>query len=121
VAELTGTNLFAGTARTGGEVVLDGGGSLVAADHLTAGAVFAVVHPRAVALHRAHPEGSARNAWPGRITALEPVGDPLRGRGEAEPAVVAEVTGNAVRELELGEGAEVWISVKATEIDVYPA
>jgi molybdate transport system ATP-binding protein len=121
VAELTGTNLFAGTARAGGEVALEGGGSLIAADHLAAGAVFAVVHPRAVTLHRAHPEGSARNAWPGRITAVEPVGDRFRVRVDASPAVVAEVTGNSVRELDLHEGAEVWISVKATEIDVYPA
>ena len=121
VAELTGTNLFAGTARAGGEIALDGGGTLIAADHLAPGAVFAVIHPRAVALHRARPEGSARNTWPGRITAVEPVGDRQRVRLDGVPAVVAEVTAGAVGELGLDEGAEVWISVKATEIDVHPA
>ena len=35
------------------------------ADRVDAGPVFAVVHPRAVSLHRLRPEGSARNAWPG--------------------------------------------------------
>jgi molybdate transport system ATP-binding protein len=121
VAELTGTNLFAGTARPDGTVELDGGGTLIAADHLGAGPVFAVVHPRAVALHRSRPEGSARNAWRGRVSTVEPVGDRCRVRVDAAPGVIAEVTADAVRELELFEGAEVWASVKATEIDVYEA
>ena len=40
---------------------------------------------------------------------------------EGEMPVVAEVTPAAVRELDLAEGGEVWVSVKATEITVYPA
>ncbi len=63
VAELTGTNLFLGTAGAEGVVSVDGGGVLVAAEEQHRGAVFAVVHPRAVALHRDRPEGAARNAW----------------------------------------------------------
>jgi molybdate transport system ATP-binding protein len=35
--------------------------------------------------------------------------------------IVAEVTTEAVAELRLGEGGEVWASVKAAEVDVYPA
>jgi molybdate transport system ATP-binding protein len=121
VAELTGTNLFAGTANADGTIVLDGGGALIVADQLAPGAVFAVVHPRAVALHRARPEGSARNAWSGRIIAVEPVGDRYRIRIDSTPPVVAEVTGTAVHDIGLAEGADVWIAIKATEIDVYPA
>jgi molybdate transport system ATP-binding protein len=35
--------------------------------------------------------------------------------------IVAEVTPAAVSDLDLAEGGEVWVSVKATEISVYPA
>ncbi|MDQ1395894.1 MAG: molybdate transport system ATP-binding protein, partial [Acidimicrobiaceae bacterium] len=85
------------------------------------GPVCAVVHPRAVALHRTHPEGSARNVWSGHITSVEPVGDRYRVRVEASPAVVAEVSATAVRDLGLTEGASLWVALKASEIDVYPA
>jgi len=120
VAELTGTNLFAGTAGVDGTVRLDGGGVLAVADRLGPGAVFATVHPRAVALHRHRPEGSARNAWPGRIGSVEPVGDRVRIAITAAPSIVAEVTTIAARDLGLTENANVWVAVKATEIDVYP-
>lgn len=121
VADLAGTNLFTGIASTDGHVSLDGGSVLVSADHLSAGPVFAVVHPRAVTLHTARPDGSARNNWPGRVAAVEPVGDRFRVQVDATPSVVAEVTGAAVHDIGITEGAEVWVAVKATEIDVYPA
>ena len=120
VAELTGTNLFAGMAASDGAVVLEHGGTLTAADHLQPGPMFIVVHPRAVSLHLRRPEGSVRNAWPGRVSAVEPVGDRLRVRVAATPPIVAEVTSTAVREIGLAEGTEVWVAVKATEVDVYP-
>ena len=120
VAELIGTNLFVGRAGSDGAIVLEHGGTLTAADHLRPGPVFAVVHPRSVALHLRRPQGSARNAWPGRITAVEPVGDRIRVHVAATPAIVGEVTASAVREIGLSEGTDVWVAVKATEIDVYP-
>jgi molybdate transport system ATP-binding protein len=121
VAELTGTNLFTGSAAVDGTVALDGGGTLVLADHVEAGPVFAVVHPRAVSLHGTEPHGSPRNTWPGRVRSVEPVGDRLRVRIDAVPPLVAEVTEGAVADLGLVEGAAVWVAVKATEIDAYPA
>ena len=120
VAELSGTNLFAGTADTDGAVAVAGGGTLIVADHGRPGPVFAAVHPRAVTLHPERPTGSARNAWRGRITLVEPLGDRYRIRVEGDPSVVAEVTATAVHELRLAEDAPVWVTVKATEIDVYP-
>ena len=119
VADLVGVNLLRGTA-TGGYVALPGGASLQSADRVD-GDVFAVVHPRAVALHRARPEGSPRNVWRGRTSALDFQGDRVRVGVEGEMPIVAEVTPAAVRELDLAEGGEVWVSVKATEITVYPA
>jgi len=121
VAELVGTNLLAGAANRDGIIRLDAGGTLIVADPLPMGAVFAVVHPRAVTLHRERPEGSARNTWRGHIATVEPVGDRYRIHVDAAPPVVAEVTTTAVRDLGLAEAAAVWITAKATEIDVYPA
>ncbi|MDQ6927290.1 MAG: ABC transporter ATP-binding protein [Actinomycetota bacterium] len=120
VAELVGTNLFPGRAGTGGMVTLDSGGALMVADRLPAGPVFATVHPRAVSLHSHRPEGSARNTWPGRIETIEPVGDRLRIRVGATPCIVAEVTPAAAADVGLREATDVWIAVKATEIEVYP-
>ena len=46
--------------------MLDGGRRLIAADPVPdAGDVFAVIPPRAVALHRQLPDGSPRNVWKG--------------------------------------------------------
>ena len=119
VADLVGVNLLRGTAAAG-QVALPGGASLQSADGVD-GEVFAVIHPRAVALHRTRPEGSPRNVWRGRASALDLQGDRVRVGVEGEMPIVAEVTPAAVRELDLAEGREVWVSVKATEITVYPA
>src|SRR6266568_8794101 len=119
VADLVGVNLLRGTA-TAGHVAVSGGATLQSADGVD-GEVFAVIHPRAVALHRARPEGSPRNVWRGRASALDFQGDRVRVGVEGEMPIIAEVTPAAVRELDLVEGGEVWVSVKATEITVYPA
>ena len=118
VADLVGVNLLRGTA-TSGVVDVEGGGRLVVAT-ATSGPVFAVVHPRAVALHRKAPEGSARNVWAGTVTAVQPLGELVRVSVAGPPPLVAEVTPSAVAELALGVGVPVWVSVKATEIAAYP-
>lgn len=119
VADLVGVNLLLGNS-TGGHVSLPGGASLQSADDVD-GEVFAVIHPRAVALHRTRPEGSPRNVWRGRASALDFQGDRVRVGVEGEMPIIAEVTPAAVSDLDLTEGGEVWVSVKATEITVYPA
>lgn len=120
VAELVGTNLFAGTASSDGIVKLVDGGILVVAE-ARVGPLWAAIPPRAVSLHQIRPEGFARNNWPGRINAIEPVGDRLRVVVDGAPSIVAEVTPTAMRVAGITEGAEVWVAVKATEIDTYPA
>jgi molybdate transport system ATP-binding protein len=119
VADLVGVNLLRGQADQGS--VRLSGGTVVAAAGAESGDVFAVVHPRAVALHRQRPEGSPRNVWPGRITGIELMGGRVRVRIDGEVPVVAEVTPAALRELGLEEGGDVWLSFKATEVGVYPA
>jgi molybdate transport system ATP-binding protein len=122
VAELVGVNLYRGEAR-GGRIALADGGTLVVPDapDVPAGPVLATVAPRAVALHVHRPDGTPRNVWPGRVAAVDGHGDRARVRVEATPPIVAEVTPAAVAELGLHPGAAVWIAVKATEVDAYPA
>jgi molybdate transport system ATP-binding protein len=83
--------------------------------------VFAVVHPRAVALHRREPEGTPRNVLAGMVDHLDVEGDRVRVIVAGVVPVTAEVTPAAVAELELTAGAAVWASIKATEITAYPA
>jgi molybdate transport system ATP-binding protein len=119
VADLVGVNLYRGSAD-GGRIRLREGGELVAAGP-GSGDVFAVVHPRAVALHRREPEGTPRNVFPGTVEHLDVEGDRVRVIVAGAVPATAEVTPAAVTELELTAGAAVWASIKATEVSVYPA
>jgi molybdate transport system ATP-binding protein len=118
VARLIGTNLLRGTAA-GGAIAVEGTTLTAAGEH--EGPVFATVAPHAIALHRDPPGGSPRNRWRDRVQAVDLLGDRLRVRLEGPPGLVAEITPAAAAELGLRDGVEVWASVKATEIEVYPA
>jgi molybdate transport system ATP-binding protein len=121
VADLAGTNLFAGTSHVG-IVDVDGGGQLDTGAPDAAGRVWVAVPPRAVVVHHDRPAStSARNVWPGQVATVEVVGDRLRVRVDGTPSITAEVTRAAATELSLVAGAPVWVAVKATELDVYPA
>jgi len=121
VAELVGLNLFRGV-RDGDAVLLPGGERIVVAERDTGWReVFVVVHPRVVALYRERPEGSPRNVWAGAAEGLEVAGDRVRVQVSGPVPLMAEVTPAAVAALHLDEGGPIWASVKATEVDVYPA
>jgi molybdate transport system ATP-binding protein len=119
VADLVGVNLLRGTADHGSVRLLDG--QAVAAAGAESGEVFAVIHPRAVAIHKSRPEGSPRNVWAGRASHIELMGNRVRVRIDGEVPLVAEVTPSALKELDLVEGREVWLSFKATDVGVYAA
>jgi molybdate transport system ATP-binding protein len=119
VADLVGTNLYRGTAA-GGVVHTVDGGPITVASTIT-GPVCATVHPRAVALHTSRPDGTPRNVWPMRVAHVERLTDRVRVQLVGAVGIVAEVTPGAVEDLGLGEGADVWAAVKATEVDVYEA
>ena len=119
VADLAGVNLLRGTGKDD-HIELDGG-EVLAAPESGDGDVFAVIHPRAVALYLARPEGTPRNVWRARAEDLDLRGERVRVRLSGPVPLVAEVTPSAVRDLRLDAGAEVWVAVKATEISVYPA
>ena len=119
VADLVGVNLLRGRAD-GGVVVLESGQQVTALD-AGDGEVFAVIHPRSVAIHRMHPEGTPRNVWPGTVRSVDLLGERARVAIGGTVPIVAEVTASSVRELDLRERTEVWVSVKAAEVAVYPA
>ncbi len=119
VADLAGVNLLRGRAF-GDHVALAAEASLAAVD-AGSGDVFAVVHPRAVALYRSRPDGTPRNVWRGQVDTVDLEGERVRVRVVGPVPLVAEVTRAAVLELGLIAGASVWMAVKATEVSVYPA
>ncbi|MCC6766777.1 MAG: ABC transporter ATP-binding protein [Deltaproteobacteria bacterium] len=119
VADFVGVNWFCGRAH-GDVVTLDAGAALTVPD-AEAGEVFVVVHPRAVALHRAKPEGSPRNVLASTVVAVDDEGTRVRVHLAVPFPLVAEVTRTAAAELELDRGGALWVTVKATEITTYPA
>jgi len=119
VADLAGVNLLRGQGH--GDHITLVNGSSVAAPDAGEGNVFAMIHPRAVALYLTRPEGTPRNVWQGETENIDLHGDRVRVRVLGPVPLVAEVTPSAVRDLHLHVGAPVWISVKATEVSVYPA
>jgi molybdate transport system ATP-binding protein len=119
VADLVGINLLRGVGH-GHDVHLATHASVVTADAVD-GEVYVAIHPHAVTVSRVAPEGSARNAWRGRIAGSDLLGDRVRLHVDGAVPLVAEVTTAAVGDLGLHDGVEIWASVKATELEIYPA
>ncbi|MFJ4777772.1 ABC transporter permease [Streptomyces sp. NPDC088762] len=118
VARMLGRNAWPGTASADG-LALAAGGRLVVAEALPEGAqALAIIAPEAVSVHRRQPDGSPRNVWRGTVREITAVGSRLRVliAPAGAPDLVAEITPEAAAELGLVDGAEVWASVKATEV-----
>lgn len=122
VADLLGVNLWRGTARrtTGGTVVGLAHGSSVVVSEPMEGEVIVLVRPTSVVLGE-RGGSSARNRWACRVEGIDLVGERARVRLGGAVDLVAEVTPASVIELALGEGTEVWASVKATDVVCYSA
>ena len=129
-ARLAGLNLVVGRWSDPGVALDDGtvvaGRTGRTGEEPTDGApVVAVFRPTAVAVYRSAPHGSPRNVVPVTVAAVEPVGDLVRIRSGDQASglagLSADVTPTAAAELELVPGDRVFFSVKATEVDVYPA
>ena len=119
VAKLVGLNLYAGQAD-GSRVALTGGGNFVITDHGQHGDVLVALRPSAVVVSTEPPQpGSARNTWPAKITGLTLLADRVRLNLEGQPSALVDVTPAAVAELSLSPGSQVWLTTKATELEVY--
>ncbi|GAB3463353.1 ABC transporter ATP-binding protein [Streptomonospora sediminis] len=133
VAKLVGLNLYRGTAR-GHRVAVRGGwpgdgrsggepqphAEISLSEHRD-GEVFAAFPPRAVALYRERPDGTPRNLWRLRIDGVERFGDQVRVHLAGGFPLLADITPEALAELRLVDGMQVWAGVKATEVRCYPA
>jgi molybdate transport system ATP-binding protein len=131
VARLVGLNLYPGTRATSGHVALDDGGTLTAAgladtdDQLDqpgpTDRVLVAIRPTAIALHTHPPtHASPRNIWPGTVAGLELLTDRVRVQIAGTPPALVDITPDAVADLDLAEGTPIWLTAKATEVDIYP-
>ena len=120
VADMVGLNLVSGNVRHG--VLVTGAGANVVIADAPSGAAFAVIRPHSVALERHHSSGSSvRNVWPGTVADIDRLGDRVRVGIDGVLPLTAEITVAALDALALRPGDEIYSSVKATDIDVYPA
>ena len=119
VAKLVGLNLYAGRAD-GSRVALTGGGEFVVAGQGQHGDVLVAVRPSAVVVSNERPQpSSARNTWPAKVTGLTLLADRVRLDLEGEPSALVDITPAAVAELALSPGSRVWLTAKATDLEVY--
>lgn len=120
-ARLVGLNHYRAQAD-GHRLTLPGGASLTTADAAErAGAVLVAIHPRAVALHTRRPDGSPRNTWRAIVDALDIHVEQVRVHLDGPIPIVAQITAASLAALTIAEGDELWVAVKATEIDHWPA
>lgn len=122
-ASLGGRNLISGVAAGSESMRADG---LVVhgipdAPLGTGVQTLALIEPAAIAVHRNHPEGSPRNVWSAQVSAVEPRGDAARLVCAASGQILTvDLTAAAVAELGLAPGVPVWLSVKASQVLLYP-
>jgi molybdate transport system ATP-binding protein len=148
VARLVGLNLYAGRlserAGDGAAVALNGGGTFAVPDapgpgsdpasagagesdavsasagKAEPGAVLVAVRPSAITVSTEPPHGtSARNVWQAEVAGLTLLADRVRLDLRGQPDALADVTAASVAELSLRPGSRVWLSVKATDLEVY--
>lgn len=119
VAKLVGLNLYNGRTD-GAHVKLRAGGEFTIPDHDEHGDVLVAMRPSSVVVSTHRPDSSARNSWPATIAGLTLLADRVRIDLDGQPAALADVTPAAVADLGLRPGSRVWLSVKATDLEVYP-
>ena len=120
VAKLVGLNLYAGRAD-GSAVALAAGGTFVIPDRGQHGDVLVAVRPSAIVVSTEPPRSSsARNTWQAKITGLTLLANRVRLDLDGPPHALVDVTPAAATDLSLDPGSQVWLSVKATDLEVYP-
>ncbi len=86
------------------------------------GPAFAVIRPNAISLASDAPPGSSeRNVWSGTVGDIDRLGDRVRVGIDGVLPLTAEITLAALDVLQLRPGDQIHASVKATDIDAYPA
>jgi molybdate transport system ATP-binding protein len=125
VAELVGTNLFVGrpVMSPGTEPAIRTPEGLVEIMATGGpGAAYLTVSPREITLSLRPPDTSAQNVFNGNVIELVPEppgGERVRVVLNTRPALVAEVTREAVSALSLADGTSVYAAFKATGVHRY--
>lgn len=127
LAQLLNLNAWTGQTTDTGAITLDEGGILTVAESGRPGrSVLVCTAPTSVTLFDAAPSTSARNTWSAEVVGTHTLAGRVRvtlravGSGSGPTEVVAEVTTAAVADLGITPGAQLWVSVKATELAVSP-
>ncbi len=94
---------------------------LVGLNVLREGDDFMAFGPGVVTVSHTEPEGSPRHRWRGTIAQVAVHGTSVRLLVVGDREVLADVTPEAVRELDLVPGREVWVSVKESAVSRYAA
>ncbi len=123
-AALAGTTLIHGEFGDG-DTLLAAGDTVVhghTIDHPGAGRPgIASIAPTTVSVFAVRPVGSPRNVIPARIDQVDAVGSGVRVTATAGLGVLAaDITSVAAADLDLRPGSEVFLTVKATEVRLYP-
>lgn len=120
VAELFGTNLIGGTA-TGNEVAA-GRATIVSAES-NEGPVFVSISPNALSLHASQPTTSARNCWSARVSEVSMAGQSVEVKVQTQEGLDLRIgiTPAALAELDLQPNTNVWVTAKASQVQVYAA
>jgi molybdate transport system ATP-binding protein len=77
--------------------------------------------PGVVTVSLDEPVGSARHRWPGVVAQVAPHGGSVRLLVTGDHDLIADVTPASAEELRLVPGREVWLSVKESAVESYPA
>jgi molybdate transport system ATP-binding protein len=97
-----------------------GGGVFVVPDQGQHGHVLVAMRPSAVVVSSQHLQpSSARGTWSAKVAGLTLLADRVRLDLDGQPPALVDVTPTAVAELSLGPGRQVWLSVKAADLEVY--
>lgn len=115
IADLMGWNIFHGVAK-GPLLAMPNGTEIATSGTELVGPVTVMINPAAVALFPERPVGSPRNSWLCRVQGVQLLGDVARVSLSGPLNIYADVTATAAAELNLTEGTEIWVSVKATEV-----
>lgn len=120
VADLVGVNLVSGNVSEG--VLATNSGARVVIADAPVGPSLAIIRPHSISLVRDHPEGSsARNVWVGTVAEIDRLGERARVSIDGLLPLTAEITVAALEAMQLRSGDDLFATVKATDIEVYPA
>ena len=85
------------------------------------GDVLVAVRPPAIAVSSERPAGTDCGlVWPAKVTGLTLLAERVRLSLDGQPPALADVTPEAVADLSLSPGRQVWLAVRGSDLEIYP-